>query len=78
MEVKQCDEIRRDGAGGGDQKNGGPYCFHYLFYLFNWVLKAQWDRSAQEEFQVEERACKGRKGLNEFQPLVALGSGMGM
>ena len=44
MEVKQCDEIRRDGAGGGDQKNGGPYCFHYLFYLFNWVLKAQWDR----------------------------------
>lgn len=46
--------------------------------MFGWVLKAQWGRSAQGEFQVEERACKGRKGLNEFLPLAALGSGMGM
>ena len=46
--------------------------------MFNWVLKAQWDRSAQGEFQVEERACRGRKGLNKLLPLVAVGSGMDM
>lgn len=46
--------------------------------MFSWVLKAQWDRSVQGEYQLKERACKGRKGFNEFLPLVAQGSEMVM